>query len=119
MQPDTGGSRSMIITTTENIPEARVVKTLGQVFGLTVPFPQPRRQHRRMAEGPGRRRDPFLRQAERGRSAASDRPDGGERRLDGSECGDDDALRLDRDGPEQSEIVAYGTARIVEWEDGS
>jgi hypothetical protein len=30
MQPDTGGSRSMIITTTENIPEARVVKTLGQ-----------------------------------------------------------------------------------------
>jgi hypothetical protein len=24
MQPDTGGSRSMIITTTENIPEARV-----------------------------------------------------------------------------------------------
>jgi len=30
------GSRSMIITTTENIPEARVVKTLGQVFGLTV-----------------------------------------------------------------------------------
>ena len=30
------GSQSMIITTTENIPEARVVKTLGQVFGLTV-----------------------------------------------------------------------------------
>ena len=29
-------SQPMIITTTENIPEARVVKTLGQVFGLTV-----------------------------------------------------------------------------------
>lgn len=29
-------SRPMIVTTTENIPEARVVKTLGQVFGLTV-----------------------------------------------------------------------------------
>jgi uncharacterized protein YbjQ (UPF0145 family) len=26
----------LIVTTTENIPEARVVKTLGQVFGLTV-----------------------------------------------------------------------------------
>ena len=33
---DAGDPRSMIITTTENIPEARVVKTLGQVFGLTV-----------------------------------------------------------------------------------
>ena len=31
-----GASRPMIITTTENIPEARLVKTLGQVFGLTV-----------------------------------------------------------------------------------
>ena len=37
-QPAAGvtASRPMIITTTENIPEARVVKTLGQVFGLTV-----------------------------------------------------------------------------------
>ena len=26
----------MIVTTTENIPEAQVVKTIGQVFGLTV-----------------------------------------------------------------------------------
>jgi uncharacterized protein YbjQ (UPF0145 family) len=26
----------MIVTTTENIPDTRVVKTLGQVFGLTV-----------------------------------------------------------------------------------
>jgi uncharacterized protein YbjQ (UPF0145 family) len=29
-------SRLMIVTTTENIPNTRVVKTLGQVFGLTV-----------------------------------------------------------------------------------
>lgn len=29
-------SRLMIVTTTENIPDTRVVKTLGQVFGLTV-----------------------------------------------------------------------------------
>ena len=28
--------RPLIVTTTENIPEARVVRTLGQVFGLTV-----------------------------------------------------------------------------------
>lgn len=26
----------MIVTTTENIPDTRVVKTIGQVFGLTV-----------------------------------------------------------------------------------
>lgn len=30
------GSRPLIVTTNENIPEARMVKTLGQVFGLTV-----------------------------------------------------------------------------------
>jgi len=29
-------SPQMIVTTTENIPEAQVVKTIGQVFGLTV-----------------------------------------------------------------------------------
>src|SRR5580658_8499042 len=29
-------STPIIVTTTENIPEARVVKTIGQVFGLTV-----------------------------------------------------------------------------------
>jgi uncharacterized protein YbjQ (UPF0145 family) len=28
--------RPLIVTTTENIPDARVVKTIGQVFGLTV-----------------------------------------------------------------------------------
>jgi uncharacterized protein YbjQ (UPF0145 family) len=28
--------QSMIVTTTENIPEVKVVKTIGQVFGLTV-----------------------------------------------------------------------------------
>lgn len=31
-----GLSQPLIVTTTENIPEARVVKTIGQVFGLTV-----------------------------------------------------------------------------------
>jgi hypothetical protein len=29
-------SRSMIVTTTENVSGARVTKNLGQVFGLTV-----------------------------------------------------------------------------------
>src|SRR5260370_16042029 len=29
-------SRPMIVTTTENIPGTRAVKTIGQVFGLTV-----------------------------------------------------------------------------------
>ena len=39
MQPpaeEAAPSRSMIVTTTENIPDTRVVKTLGHVFGLTV-----------------------------------------------------------------------------------
>ncbi len=33
---DSKTSRPMIVTTTENIPDTRVVNTLGQVFGLTV-----------------------------------------------------------------------------------
>jgi uncharacterized protein YbjQ (UPF0145 family) len=39
MQPpaeNAAASRPMIVTTTENIPGSRVVQTLGQVFGLTV-----------------------------------------------------------------------------------
>ena len=39
MQPSTEyvhPSQTMIVTTTENILDARVVKTIGQVFGLTV-----------------------------------------------------------------------------------
>ena len=36
MQASTTASQPMIVTTTENIPDARVVKTIGQVFGLTV-----------------------------------------------------------------------------------
>ena len=39
MQPaseNVASPQAMIVTTTENIPDTRVVKTLGQVFGLTV-----------------------------------------------------------------------------------
>ena len=39
MQPSTENihpAQSMIVTTTENISDAKAVKTLGQVFGLTV-----------------------------------------------------------------------------------
>jgi uncharacterized protein YbjQ (UPF0145 family) len=39
MQPaseNVAPTQGMIVTTTENIPDTRVVRTLGQVFGLTV-----------------------------------------------------------------------------------
>jgi uncharacterized protein YbjQ (UPF0145 family) len=36
MQPVTGSANPIIVTTTENIPDTRVAKTIGQVFGLTV-----------------------------------------------------------------------------------
>ena len=36
MQPASEAPQGMIVTTTENIPDTRVVKTIGQVFGLTV-----------------------------------------------------------------------------------
>ena len=86
-------SRPMIVTTTENIPDTRVVKTIGQV-------PMPRRQHRRRAQEPRWGRDQVLRQAQRGFAPPGARPHGAKRRRNGGQRRDNDALRLHRNGPE-------------------
>ena len=107
-QPEGGSapsSRPMIVTTTENIPEARVVKTLGQVFGLTVrsrslggniaatlkslvggeirSYVKLNEDARRLRSCRGQRRAP--------------RPHGAKRRRHGGQCSDHDALRFHRD----------------------
>jgi len=88
------GSHPMIITTTENIPEARVVKTLGQVFGLTV--------RSRSLGGNivallkslvGGEIRSYVKLNEDARRQAIDRH-GAERRFDGGERGHDDAVRF-------------------------
>jgi uncharacterized protein YbjQ (UPF0145 family) len=108
-------SRSMIITTTENIPEARVVKTLGQVFGLTV--------RSRSLGGNiaavlkslvGGEIRSYVKLNEDARRQAIDRMVQNAAAMGANAV---TMMRFDSTemGRSMSEIVAYGTARVVEW----
>ena len=112
---DASGSRSMIITTTENIPEARVVKTLGQVFGLTV--------RSRSLGGNivallkslvGGEIRSYVKLNEDARRQAIDRMVQNAASMGANAV---TMMRFDSTemGRSMSEIVAYGTARVVEW----
>jgi uncharacterized protein YbjQ (UPF0145 family) len=108
-------SRPMIITTTENIPEARVVKTLGQVFGLTV--------RSRSLGGNiaavlkslvGGEIRSYVKLNEDARRQAIDRMVQNAAAMGANAV---TMMRFDSTemGRSMSEIVAYGTARVVEW----
>ncbi len=110
-----GVSRPMIITTTENIPEARVVKTLGQVFGLTV--------RSRSLGGNitaalksliGGEIRSYVKLNEDARRQAIDRMVQNAAAMGANAV---TMMRFDSTemGRSMSEIVAYGTARVVEW----
>ena len=90
-------SRPMIVTTTENIPEARVVKTLGQVFGLTV---RSRSLGGNIAAAlkslVGGEIKSYVKLNEDALAPGA-RPHGAKRRRHGRQCGDHDALRFHRD----------------------
>jgi uncharacterized protein YbjQ (UPF0145 family) len=112
---DTTASRPMIITTTENIPEARVVKTLGQVFGLTV--------RSRSLGGNiaavlkslvGGEIRSYVKLNEDARRQAIDRMVQNAAAMGANAV---TMMRFDSTemGKSMSEIVAYGTARVVEW----
>ena len=109
------GSRPMIVTTTENIPEARVVKTLGQVFGLTV---RSRSLGGNIAAAlkslVGGEIKSYVKLNEDARRQALDRMV-----QNAAAMGANAVTMMRFDSTEMSrsmsEIVAYGTARVVEW----
>ena len=107
--------RPLIVTTTENIPEARVVKTLGQVFGLTV-----------RSRSLGGNLTAFFKSLVGGeiRSYVKLNEDARRQAIDrmvqnAAAMGANAVTMMRFDSTEMgrsmSEIVAYGTARVVEW----
>lgn len=112
-QPTT---QPMIVTTTENIPAARVVKTLGQVFGLTV---RSRSLGGNLAAWlkslVGGEIVSYVKLSEDSRRQALDRMV-----KNAASMGANAVTMMRFDSSEMgrgiSEIVAYGTARVVEWD---
>jgi uncharacterized protein YbjQ (UPF0145 family) len=112
---DSAQARPIIVTTTENIPDARVVKTLGQVFGLTV---RSRSLGGNIAAGlkslAGGEIRSYVKLNEDSRRQAIDRL------VENAAAMGANAVTMMRfDSTEMarsmSEIVAYGTARVIEW----
>jgi uncharacterized protein YbjQ (UPF0145 family) len=110
-----GSSRSMIVTTTENIPGATVVKTLGQVFGITV---RSRSLGGNIAAGlktlVGGEIRSYTKLSEDSRRQALDRMVENAAAMGANAV---TMMRFDSSemGRTMSEIVAYGTARVIEW----
>ena len=106
--------RTMIVTTTENIPGTRVVKTIGQVFGLTV---RSRSLGGNIAAGlkglVGGEIGSYVKLNEDSRRQALDRMVRNAAAMGANAV---TMMRFDSTemGRSMSEIVAYGTARIVE-----
>lgn len=112
---ETIGTMPVIVTTTENIPEARVVRTIGQVFGLTV--------RSRSLGGNivaafkslvGGEIRSYVKLNEDARRQALDRMVENAAAMGANAV---TMMRFDSTemGRTMSEIVAYGTARVVEW----
>jgi uncharacterized protein YbjQ (UPF0145 family) len=107
-------ARPMIVTTTENIPGTRVVKTIGQVFGLTV---RSRSLGGNIAAGlkglVGGEIGSYVKLNEDSRRQALDRMVQNAAAMGANAV---TMMRFDSTemGRSMSEIVAYGTARIVE-----
>jgi uncharacterized protein YbjQ (UPF0145 family) len=109
-------SRSMIVTTTENVSGARVTRNLGQVFGLTV---RSRSLGGNIAAGfkslVGGEIRSYVKLNEDARRQAIDRM------IENAAAMGANAVSMMRfDSTEMarsmSEIVAYGTAQVVEWD---
>jgi uncharacterized protein YbjQ (UPF0145 family) len=110
-------SPNMIVTTTENIPGAEVVQTLGQVFGLTV--------RSRSLGGNiaavlkslvGGEIRSYVKLSEDSRRQALDRMVRNAAAMGANAV---TMMRFDSAemGRSMSEIVAYGTARVVKWDE--
>jgi len=117
MQASTPASQPMIVTTTENIPDARVVKTIGQVFGLTVRSRSIGGNIAAFLKGlVGGEIGSYVKLNEDSRRQALDRMV-----QNAAAMGANAVTMMRFDSPEMgaamSEIVAYGTARVIEWTD--
>jgi uncharacterized protein YbjQ (UPF0145 family) len=108
-------SRPMIVTTTENVPDSEVMKTLGQVFGLTV-----------RSRGIGGNIAALLKSLAGGeiRSYVKLNEDSRRQAIDrmvqnAAAMGANAVTMMRFDSSEMgagmTEIVAYGTARVLHW----
>jgi uncharacterized protein YbjQ (UPF0145 family) len=116
---DVAGSRPLIVTTTENIPGARVVKTLGQVFGLTVRSRGLGGNIAASLKGlVGGEIRSYVKLSEDSRRQALDRMVRSAATMGANAV---TMMRFDSSemGLTMSEIVAYGTARVIEWDAAS
>jgi uncharacterized protein YbjQ (UPF0145 family) len=107
--------RPMIVTTTENIPDTRVVKTIGQVFGLTVRSRSIGGNITALLKGiVGGEIRSYVKLNEDSRRQALDRMVKNAAAMGANAV---TMMRFDSSGmgAGMTEIVAYGTARIVEW----
>jgi uncharacterized protein YbjQ (UPF0145 family) len=106
---------TIIVTTTENIPDTRVVKTIGQVFGLTV---RSRSLGGNITAGlkslAGGEIRSYVKLNEDSRRQALDRMVQNAAAMGANAV---TMMRFDSTemGRSMSEIVAYGTARVIEW----
>jgi uncharacterized protein YbjQ (UPF0145 family) len=117
MQTSSPASRSMIVTTTENIPGTRVVKTIGQVFGLTVRSRSLGGNLAAFLKGlVGGEIVSYVKLNEDSRRQALDRMVQNAAAMGANAV---TMMRFDSTemGSTMSEIVAYGTARVIEWTD--
>jgi uncharacterized protein YbjQ (UPF0145 family) len=111
-------SRPMIVTTTENIPDSQVVKTLGQVFGLTV---RSRSLGGNIAAGlkslAGGEIRSYVKLNEDARRQAIDRmvQNAAAMGANAVTMMRFDSTEMGSLGSAMSEIVAYGTAQVVKW----
>ena len=112
---NTSPPQAMIVTTTENIPDTRVVQTLGQVFGLTV---RSRSIGGNIAAAlkslAGGEIKSYVKLNEDARRQALDRMVQNAAAMGANAV---TMMRFDSTemGKTMSEIVAYGTAQVVEW----
>jgi uncharacterized protein YbjQ (UPF0145 family) len=108
--------RSMIVTTTENVSGARVTRNLGQVFGLTVRSRSLGGNIAAAFKGlVGGEIRSYVKLNEDARRQAVDRMVENAAAMGANAVS---MMRFDSTemGRTMSEIVAYGTAQVVEWE---
>jgi uncharacterized protein YbjQ (UPF0145 family) len=109
-------SQSMIVTTTENVSGARVTENLGQVFGLTV---RSRSLGGNIAAAfkslVGGEIRSYVKLNEDARRQAVDRMVRNAAAMGANAVS---MMRFDSTemGRTMSEIVAYGTAQVIEWD---